>query len=938
MLTITQVSPDRLAIKSNYYYRDRIKKIPTAKWDNDTRQWSVDLSSLDFLELEFDGELVYKTPKWILHGEPMPDMSEMYAIQDKTIKTPNMKLQLFDYQDYGVRFMIDKILQHRWVINADDVGLGKCHGKGTKILMYDGSIKNVEDITVGEQLMGDDGTPRTVLSLARGKEQMYRVTLRNGDSFTCNESHILSLQVAKGNRYKKYRGGDIVNMSITDYLKLPEWAKKNVFKAYKRSVSSFNRNISTPIIEPYIYGAWLGDGNSNCIAFTINDNDDELRCEILRYASENNFDIRQCPGRGCTFYRLSKSSNNNKPYTELNMIRKSASNGKHMLEEYKYGSREIRLEVLAGLLDTDGYFIDNTYEIATKFEQLKEDILFIVRSLGLSITCIDKYVNNVKYYRMFISGDTNIIPTRLKRKTASARKQKKDPLVYMFNVEPIGIDDYYGFTIDGNHLYLLGDFTVTHNTVQAIAVLKWFYENQNISKMLIVCKKSVKKQWADEIKKFTDMDQYFWIDYTGETATERKKAYKQFKDAANGILITNHHTFLNDTQLIKDLHPEMMIVDEVHTVKTRGGKMHDHIMDVARLGMPIIFLTGTPIMSRPSDIYGIACIADNKYFGDWVTFAERYITYAANPFGRYAEPMIVGAKHLDELRQKTQDVVIRRTAYEVSIQLPSVNIVKRTVPMDATQKKLMDAIAAKQSEYAQSMEQASSMKVWDDASRDQKNARIAMVDALMKGLIASKQAVATDPRMFTMSTSKTIQKDFAPLVPTTYKMSFKTAAIIEIVEDILSADSKVIIFSKFRTSAMLIAEDIRKALKVDVLTYTGSEDQNTRDKYVDWFRNTDTYNILVGTEAMSDSLNLQVANYVINIDQPDTFATKTQRIGRARRAGSNFNTVTVYDMITEGSKDEERLENIRKNMDLTDALVSLDEAQRIALINAMKSE
>ena len=69
-------------------------------------------------------------------------------------------------------------------------------------------------------------------------------------------------------------------------------------------------------------------------------------------------------------------------------------------------------------------------------------------------------------------------------------------------------------------------------------------------------------------------------------------------------------------------------------------------------------------------------------------------------------------------------------------------------------------------------------------------------------------------------------------------------------------------------------------------------------------------------------------------------AIKTQRIGRARRAGSQFSNVIVYDMITNStakanSKDEERLQNILNNQDLTDALVSIDEAQRVALINAM---
>lgn len=78
------------------------------------------------------------------------------------------------------------------------------------------------------------------------------------------------------------------------------------------------------------------------------------------------------------------------------------------------------------------------------------------------------------------------------------------------------------------------------------------------------------------------------------------------------------------------------------------------------------------------------------------------------------------------------------------------------------------------------------------------------------------------------------------------------------------------------------------------------------------------------------------------IDQPDTYAIKTQRIGRARRVGSNFDRVTVYDMITDNSdtvksKDIERLENIEKNKNLTGALVSLDEAQRSAIVNAMSN-
>jgi SNF2 family DNA or RNA helicase len=596
MLTVTQLASGRLGIKSHFMYRDRIKSVPTALWDPNLKQWTIDSFMLGTLERMFQGELVYKTPRWVILNQPMPDMSAMYEIKDKSIIAPALKLKPYDYQDYGIRFMIDKILQRNFVINADDVGLGK--------------------------------------------------------------------------------------------------------------------------------------------------------------------------------------------------------------------------------------------------------------------------------------------------------------------------------------------------TIQTIGTLKWFIENKGIKKILVICKKSIKKQWMDEFSKFTDLKQSFWIGYTGETPKKRKDAYDAFQKASQGILITNYHSFLNDEALIKALNAEFVVIDEVHTVKTRGGKMHDAISRVAK-NLPTIFLTGTPIMSRPEDIFGIVQISDKSYFGNWTDFKDRYLVYDPNGgYGPYrTQDKPAGAKNLDELREKVQDIVIRRTSYEVSIQLPSINIIKMDCESDNVQKKLLEAIDQMRAKLAEQVENARRMP-----NCERKEMLIASGEAKSKGLIAATQAVATDPRLFNMSTSKMMQQSFAPLVPKTYKGSAKTQAILDTVEDIVSDSSKVILFTKFKTAANLIKNDIQSKLGQDVLMYTGDENQDQRDQYVDLFKNTDTYNILIGTEAMAEGLNLQCANYVINIDQPDTFAIKTQRIGRARRAGSQFNTVTVYDMITENSKDTERLENIKKNMDLTDALVNIDDAQRVALIKAMKGE
>jgi len=116
------------------------------------------------------------------------------------------------------------------VIIAARPAMGKCLGKGTKVLMYSGVLKNVEDIEVGELLMGDDSTPRKVLSLARGQEEMYWVRQNKGIDYRVNKSHILSLKRSRNER--KHRHGDVLNIEVSDYIEKSDKFKSN-YKGYK---------------------------------------------------------------------------------------------------------------------------------------------------------------------------------------------------------------------------------------------------------------------------------------------------------------------------------------------------------------------------------------------------------------------------------------------------------------------------------------------------------------------------------------------------------------------------------------------------------------------------------------------------------------------------------------------------------------------------------
>ena len=147
---------------------------------------------------------------------------------------------------------------------------------------------------------------------------------------------------------------------------------------------------------------------------------------------------------------------------------------KHIPNHFKINSREVRLQVLAGLIDSDGSLSKETgtYEIAQTHKPLADDILYLARSLGFAAYIHEKdttwsYKGEKKHghtYVIHISGNINEIPVKIHRKKAQERRQIKDVLVTGIKVKEVGYGDYYGFTLDGNHKYLMGDFTVTHNT------------------------------------------------------------------------------------------------------------------------------------------------------------------------------------------------------------------------------------------------------------------------------------------------------------------------------------------------------------------------------------------------------------------------------------------------------------------------------------------
>ena len=623
-----------------------------------------------------------------------------------------------------VRDYLNLYTPYRGLLLYHGLGSGKCHRKGTPIMLSDGSIKKIEDIKVGELLMGDDSKPRTVLSLATGRDKMYDVIPIKGEKYTVNSEHILCLQAsgfpklsrnnhtantnyniqwlennkfmsktftfneAKNNEeemkiaaqefYKKIlenpaTNDNVYEVAIKDYLNLPK-STKAILKGYKVPIEFPEKELP---MDPYMIGYWLGDGSSRDAVISCQDS------TVLHYFANNlaKYDI-SLHYRSQYDYGISGNGNyrNNK---FLNVLKdENMINNKHIPMLYKCNSSENRLKLLAGLLDSDGCLTGNGFEFTQKNETLMDDVIYLARSLGFSCYKATKKTTwtykGIKQegtaFRIQINGNgIEEIPTLIPRKQATPRKQIKDVLVTGIKVEYVNEDDYYGFTLDGNCRYVMGDFTVTHNTCSSIALAEGMKTDKRV---FIMTPASLKMNFFSELKKCGDhlykKNQYWefvsidgkpeyvgilakalslkpeyvrskggaWLvnitkepNFTEKNAEEQKEIDNQLNEMIrakyidinyNGInqkgfqkIVEQYGTnpFDNSVVLIDEAHNFVSrIVNKLKKPKTLAYMMYDLLMNATNTR--IVFMTGTPIINYPNEI-GILFNILRGYIKTW---------------------------------------------------------------------------------------------------------------------------------------------------------------------------------------------------------------------------------------------------------------------------------------------------------------------------------
>ena len=364
-------------------------------------------------------------------------------------------------------------------------------------------------------------------------------------------------------------------------------------------------------IEPYFLGLWLGDGSKENVKITTADI--EVIEYIKSYSKRLGLQVTKYNGKNrCSDYSITngKIICGRIKFSLQKLLRNEALiNNKHIPNNYLINSKKNRLELLAGLIDSNGYYSKKYkgYEITQKNQNLAKQIKFLCDSLGFRTSLISKKatIKSIGYesevYRIRFSGGNNMIPTKIKRKKTQKIVSNSQTGI---KIEYDKVDDYYGFEIDGNKLFLLEDMTVTHNTafmlnvcskaVQHYGYKPGFFSYEMTTEALLmrmICSDAQVSSHHLKHGGITESEE--------ERLTKYIKLYKEMDmyidDAQYSIDV-----LISKIETVKERHGiDFAVVDYLQLIPVKGRTREEEISYmtrtfkglVKRLSMPIILIS-----------------------------------------------------------------------------------------------------------------------------------------------------------------------------------------------------------------------------------------------------------------------------------------------------------------------------------------------------------
>lgn len=386
--------------------------------------------------------------------------------------------EMWDFQ----KDMLETFHNNRFSICKLPRQVGKGIDINEDILTDKGFIK-FGDLSVGDKVYGPDGKLTTVKLVTPIKElRCFDVEFDDGTIITCDEDHFWEVSSSDWNHKSKTIG-------MNELIKTLSNKQTNGSGLYVRMNNCLYFEEKQLPINPYILGVWLGDGNKNDGRITCHINDYSFYKNEIQDISEFRPDKRNPTTGNFNIIGLYKKLHENK-------ILKN----KHIPEIYKFSSREQRIQLIQGMMDTDGSIRKNGgIEFYQKDENIIDDFIFILRSLGVKTRKRTKLFKGNIYFTVRFA--TNLFDCfKLPRKLDNQKiheYQEKNKRLYIKNIIERKSTPTKCIQVDNqSHLFLIGKNLIpTHNTTTSVAyLLHYILFNKNVKVAILANKSSTARE------------------------------------------------------------------------------------------------------------------------------------------------------------------------------------------------------------------------------------------------------------------------------------------------------------------------------------------------------------------------------------------------------------------------------------------------------------
>jgi SNF2 family DNA or RNA helicase len=436
---------------------------------------------------------------------------------------------------------------------------------------------------------------------------------------------------------------------------------------------------------------------------------------------------------------------------------------------------------------------------------------------------------------------------------------------------------------------LLADTVGSGKTLHAavtIAMMKESGELDRVGRVVIVVRSPAVFQWRDELER---MLPHVAVRAVNGTKNQRIEQYVQHWE----VLVIGEHTFLRDHELMDNFDLSAVFIDDIDALRNRKNKTAYALKRLARSTPRCVIMTGTPLQKKLHELHSVLePLGGRQLLGSEWSFMKKYVrtenvrTYVRGGDSRII-PKIVGYKNLEDFREIIAPLTLRRTADDISdVDLPE--IIPSTV--------YLDLYPVQKRKYAELKKGV--LKIVKDGRTHIKHAE-ALAQIQYGAQICTGLAA--------------LGEEDAPL--TSCKLDW---VMDKIGTDGDLGDEKVVIFAGYINTVKALQKRLQAA-GIGFVTIWGPEnDKLLRKQRQDQFWEDPNCRVLIGTQSIEQSLNLQVARHLINIDTILNPARMTQLAGRIRRDGSAYKHVFVHTLLTNGTQEAGYMALLEREQALAD--------------------